>query len=121
MTAFHLYLYGPQQGPLETSFEEAESRLTGLPRLHFEPDGSFVWARDSGREQIYGMLYDAGGRIRYCELRGKCTQQTWRELCQAITGGAQEGIEILRLPGQVLQDLQSFEASCLVDDEREPG
>ena len=112
---FHLYLYGPQQGPLETSFEDAQSRLNELPKLHFEPDGSFVWVRESGRQQIFGMLYDAGGRIRYCELQGKCTLPTWRELCQAIAGGGQEGLEILRLPGRTLQDLQSFEASCVME------
>ena len=120
MTPFHLYLYGPNQGPIETSFEEAESRLTRLPKLYFEPDGSFVWTRQAGREQIYGMLYDASGQVRYCDLQGKCTQRTWRELCRAIAGGAVEGLEVLRLPDQRLQDLQTFEATCLIDSESSP-
>jgi hypothetical protein len=112
---FHLYLYGPGQGPIEASFEEAESRLNELPKLHFEPDGSFVWALESGRQQIFGMLYDAGGMIRYCELRGRCTLPTWRELCHAIAGAKQEGLEVLLLPGRRLQDLHSFEANCLAE------
>lgn len=117
MTPFHLYLYGPRQGPIHASFEAARSRLVKLPLLHFEPDGSFVWIRQSGREQIYGMLYDAAGQIQYCDLQGKCTLQTWRDLCLAITGGSEEGLEILRLPDQTLQNLQSFEAACLDDSD----
>ncbi len=115
MTPFHLYLYGPNQGPIESGFEEAQSRLTQLPLLHFEPDGSFVWIRQSGQEQIYGMLYDAEGKIRYCDLQGKCSRQTWRDLCQAITGGPVEGLEVLRLPERSLQDLQTFEAICMTE------
>ncbi len=111
--SFHVYLYGPQQGPIETSFEEAEARLSRLPKLHFEPDGSFVWARRQGSEQVFGMLYDAGGKLRYCDLRGHCDLAMWRELCRAIGGDQLKGLQVLRLPEQVLQDLQSFEADFL--------
>ncbi len=113
MLSFHIYLYGPQRGPIETSFEEAEARLTRLPKLYFEPDGSFVWARQQGSEQVFGMLYDAGGKLRYCDLRGHCHLATWRELCQAIGGDEISGLQVLRLPEQALQDLQSFEANFL--------
>ena len=109
--AFHLYLYGPDRGPIESSFEEAESRLAQLPLLHFEPDGSFVWIRDAGEQQIFGMIYDAGGRIQYCEIQGHCEYQTWKELHAAITGQSNPVIEVVRLPDQQLQELQLFEAS----------
>ena len=109
MTPFHLYLYGPQRGPIATSFEAAQARLEGLPKMYFEPDGSFVWARRAGQERVFGMIYDAEGMVQYCELQGQCSLETWRELCQAIVGGAREGLEVLLLPGQTLQDLQSFE------------
>jgi hypothetical protein len=110
MTPFHLYLYGPARGPLPSSFEQAESRLRQLPLLHFEPDGSFVWTRDSGRQQIDGMLYDAAGQIQYCVLQGRCTVETWKTLLKAIAGESQAGgLEVLRLPDRRLQDLQTFE------------
>jgi hypothetical protein len=118
MTPFHLYLYGPMRGPIPTSFEEAESRLSQLPLLHFEPDGSFVWTRDSGRQQIYGMIYDAAGRIQYCELRGECTRPTWKVVVDAISGAtAMEGLEVMLLPEQRLQDLQVFEAMLWPGDQ----
>ncbi|TWU58891.1 hypothetical protein Poly51_16710 [Rubripirellula tenax] len=107
---FHVYLYGRGREPIPTSFEASSSRLEGLPLLHFEPDGSFVWVRDGGGQQIYGMIYDAAGLIQYCELQGKCTLSTWVELRHAITGDpASDDLELMRLPEQKLQDLQSFE------------
>ena len=110
MTPFHLYLYGPMRGPIQSSFEEAESRLIELPLLHFEPDGSFVWIRDAGKQQIYGMVYDARGRIQYCELQGHCMHPTWKVLCEAIAGaGGLDDFEVMLLPEQRLQDLQTFE------------
>lgn len=116
MTPFHLYLYGPGQGPIDSSFEEAQERLSRLPGLYFEPDGSFAWMRQPGREEVYGILYDSGGQIRYCDLHGSCGQATWQELCQAIAGERAAGeLEILRLPERELQDLQTFASSCLTD------
>ena len=109
MTPFHLYLYGPSRGAIDSSFEELEGRLIMLPLLDFEPDGSFVWARDAGQLQIFGMVYDAEGMVRYCDLQGRCLYQTWRELCVAIAGGACDRLEVMSLPDRQLQDLQTFE------------
>ncbi len=107
---FHVYLYGENRKPIPTSFEEAAARLERLPLLYFEPDGSFVWAPDRGRQQVYGMIYDAAGQIHYCELQGKSSIETWTTLCEAITGLPQcRGLYLMRLPEQELQDLQSFE------------
>ncbi len=106
---FHLYLYGPNQGPIESSFEQAEARLNRLPKLHFEPDGSFVWALDEGRQQVFGMIYDAAERIQYCELRGCCSLTTWCELSNAIIGDRSDGHVILKLREGLLQDLPSFQ------------
>ena len=117
MTPFHLYLYGPFRGPIETSFEQAAQRLQQLPRLHFEPDGSFVWNRDSGRQQVFGMVYDAAGKVRYCDLQGHCDRQTWKELCQAITGDQCGDLQVMMLPDQRLQDLQSFEETLWPDNQ----
>ena len=110
MTEFHLYLYGPNKAPLPSSFEDAADRLQQLPRLYFEPDGSFVWALDGGKQQVFGMLYDAGGRLQYVELRGRCDASTWRTIVAAITPDEPAGWQVVRLPGQQLQDLQDFES-----------
>ena len=107
---FHLYLYGHDRGPLATSFESSMQRLEELPKLHAEPDGSFVWARSGGTEQVYGMLYDAGGLVQYCDMRGKCQRQTFRLLCEAVSGSDQfHRLETMCLPDSVWQDFQSFE------------
>jgi len=109
MNPFHIYLYGPEKGAIDTSFEAAEARLAKLELLHFEPDGSFVWIQNQGQQQIYGMLYDAGGQIRYAELQGKCQLQTWRRLIAAICGDSEQQLLVMRLPEREMQDLQSFE------------
>ena len=109
MTPFHIHLFGPQRGPINSSFEDAERRLKRLPLLHFEPDGSFVWIREAGAQQIYGMLYDAANRLRYCDLQGHCTYETWCELRDAIATSQQQDLEVMLLAENVLQDLQTFE------------
>ncbi|MEM1068582.1 MAG: hypothetical protein AAGI63_06790 [Planctomycetota bacterium] len=109
MPEFHLYLYGPSKGPIESSFEAAEERLKGLPKLYFEPDGSFVWALDEGRQQVFGMVYDAAGAIQYIELWGRCERITWQQIVHAATGSQSSHFEVLRLPDQRLQELQDFE------------
>jgi hypothetical protein len=110
MNPFHIYLYGPDKGAIESSFEDAETRLAQLELLHFEPDGSFVWIHDSGRQQLYGMLYDADGKIQYGEIQGKCHLATWKRLIDAICGVSDQELVVMRLPERRLQDLQSFEA-----------
>lgn len=121
MSDFHLYLYGPDQGPLASSFEQAEERLTALANLYFEPDGSFVWALEGGKQQVFGMIYDAAGQIQYTELRGSCRWSTWRQIIDAISGGKSFNGQVLQLPKQQLQELQSFESELwpAADRERE--
>ena len=112
MISFHLYLYGAGKGPLQASFEAVEKRLKRLNTLYFEPDGSFVLSREAGREQVFGMLYDAAGQLQYCDLRGNCGIETWKVVRTAILGENVADHEVLLIPSQKLQDLQSFE-SCL--------
>lgn len=113
MKPFHVHLLGPSGGPIPTSFEEAEGRLAGLDKLAFEADGSFVWARDGGQQQVFGMIYDARDTIQYCELRGHCELNTWRSVWQALVGDTLGVgmLQILVLPQGELQNLQSFEAT----------
>ena len=109
MNKFHIYLYGPLCGPIETSFENAASRLTRLEHLAFEPDGSFVYSRSRGEQQVFGMLFDAQARLRYAELRGHCDRETFQIVVLAICGNCEHDLTVMRLPMRQLQDLQSFE------------
>ena len=113
MKTFHVYLYGPNQGAIDSSFEEAQRRLSELDSLYMEPDGSFVWSMPGGGEQVFGMLYDAGGKIQYCDLQGCCSLTPWVALCEAIAGGPREGLVVAVLPEMRLQDLQRFEGNAL--------
>ena len=114
-SAFHLYLYGRDRGPIESSFEDAAARLVALPGLYFEPDGSFAWAPDSPDQQVFGMLYDAASKIQYAELRGSCQRETWRQLCIAIAGRKSAELLVLKLPDRHWYDLQSFQAELWPD------
>lgn len=118
MISFHLYLYGVSKGPLQSSFEAVEGRLRQLDAVYFEPDGSFVLSRESGSEQVFGMLYDAAGQLQYCDLRGNCGINTWKMVRNAILGEEVANHEVLLLPSQELKDLQSFE-NCLIKSQ--PG
>jgi hypothetical protein len=64
--------------PLPASFEEAGAALAALPRMFFEPDGSFVWRgagephAGGGGWQVDGVLYDRDGRVLFVEMNGAC-------------------------------------------------
>lgn len=87
MSAAHLRVFGgdgAEPAPLDCSFEEAERRLNALPRMFFEPDGSFVWRGESPQVfQWDGELYDAGGRVQHVELRGR-GGEALRQLLEAL-------------------------------------
>lgn len=108
MRAFALYLYGPRGGPLPASFEQSSARLQQLGRLYFEPDGSFTWAVElRRRQQVDGMLYDAGGQLQYVDLKGDCSLEAWQKLMGAIC--PESDLWVSRLRSGVLQPLQQFE------------
>ncbi len=71
---------------LPRSFEQAEVALASLPRLFFEPDGSFVWVADSAESawQVDGQLYDRDGRLVYVELKGHCPVAAFDRLLQTL-------------------------------------
>jgi hypothetical protein len=73
--------------PLEISFEEAAERLSALPRLFLEPDGSFVWVGDDSQKhrwQIDGVLWDGGHRLHHVELKGCCPGTAFDQLLHAL-------------------------------------
>jgi len=70
---------------LGKSFEEAAATLSALPRLFFEPDGSFVWVSTvESPWQVEGWLYDRDGRLLYVELKGTCPRAAFDDLLRAF-------------------------------------
>ncbi|HTQ38543.1 MAG TPA: hypothetical protein VMJ32_05920 [Pirellulales bacterium] len=68
------------------SFEQAGAALEKLERLHFEPDGSFVWVsgRDELAWQIDGNLFDRSGRLLFVDLKGTCPSRQFDQLLAAF-------------------------------------
>jgi hypothetical protein len=100
------------QTPLPVTFEEAEAAFTKIPRLYFEPDGSFGWfaAPDQARWEIGGMLYDRGDRLMYAELNGACPAAEFRRLLDAL-GCSREPLVVQLIERAIFLDAEEF---CLL-------
>lgn len=72
--------------PFDVTFDDAGDRLSALPRMFFEPDGSFVWRgeRDGRTWQVDGNLYDGGGRLQYVDLKGECPSDEFDRILTAL-------------------------------------
>jgi hypothetical protein len=97
------------QTPLPLTFEEAEAALAQIPRLYFEPDGSFGWFAppDQARWEIGGMLYDRGDRLMYAELNGGCPAAEFRQVLQAL-GGSREPLVVQLIEQALFLDAEEF-------------
>lgn len=71
---------------LPVTFEQAGEALAKLPRLYFEPDGSFVWVSSSGDPhwQVDGNLFDREGRLLFVDLKGSCPPEQFDQLLAAF-------------------------------------
>jgi len=68
---------------MSASFEEAIDALEMLPRLHAEPDGSFVFVspgESPSRWQLDGVLHDLAHRLVGVELKGTCPLEQLEQL-----------------------------------------
>jgi hypothetical protein len=76
---FHVNLFGE---PFACTWEDAAAALEALPRMIFEPDGSWIWSGGSGSErwQVDGHLFDFADRLHRVELRGACPPAAFNEL-----------------------------------------
>ncbi len=70
----------------ERSFEETGEALAQLPRMFFEPDGSFVWVTEEhhDRRQVDGVLLDRDGRLMYVDVVGRCAPGELDSLLTAV-------------------------------------
>ncbi len=76
---FHVNLFGE---PFHCTWEDAAAALEALPRMIFEPDGSWIWSGGVGPErwQIDGHLFDFDGRLHRVELHGVCPPEAFDQL-----------------------------------------
>ncbi len=132
MKPFHIYLYGPSRdgvvanehhgvaspqtpasetGPFQTSFEQASQRLEVIDGISLEPDGSFGFVADAGKERLFGMLYDAGDRLQYVDLQAELSFDHWRKIVEAVCGPGEvlATLTVLQLPDRSLKTFQQFE------------
>jgi hypothetical protein len=100
MLHFHANLFAsPREAAFACTWEDAAERLQQLPRMLFEPDGSFVLSGndETRRWQVDGHLFDFAGRLQRVELRGECPAAVYDELLRCIGWPAQTiEFELLR-------------------------
>jgi len=85
---FHVHLFAASPGEsFAVTWEQAAAELERLPRMIFEPDGSFVVTgddRDGRRWQVDGHLFDFAGRLYRVELHGGCPAAEFDRLLRCI-------------------------------------
>jgi hypothetical protein len=89
---FHVNVFSREDaGGLGVTWEDAAAMLERLPRMIFEPDGSFVISGGVGpaRWQVDGHLFDFDGRLHRMELRGQCPPNAFDGLLECIGWPAQ--------------------------------
>ncbi len=89
-----------QATPLGVSFEQAANALELFPRMHVEPDGSFVWVsslEEEAASQVDGNLYDRDGSLIAIDLKGTCGQTQLSRLFDVFRADSRElMIELVR-------------------------
>ena len=88
MYRFHVNIFAdPKEASFAVTWEEAAAALERLPRMIFEPDGSFVVSGDdeAGRRwQVDGHLFDFAGRLHRYELHGYCPVAAFDGLLRCV-------------------------------------
>jgi hypothetical protein len=85
---FHVNIFAdPKEASFAVTWEEAAAALERLPRMIFEPDGSFVVSGndETGRRwQVDGHLFDFAGRLHRYELHGYCPAAVFDGLLSCV-------------------------------------
>jgi len=88
MLCFHVNLFAaPRSATFDCTWEDAAARLDAMPRMIFEPDGSFVVSGNDElgqRWQVDGHLFDFSGRLQRVELHGACPAIVFDDLLRCI-------------------------------------
>lgn len=112
---FHVNLFGD---PFTCTWEQAAAALEALPRMIFEPDGSWILsggARED-RWQVDGHLFDFDGRLHRVELHGCCPVEDFDHLLHCF-GWPDQELQFERvIEGDRLTEAE-FRAEVLVESE----
>lgn len=101
MYHFHVNLFAdPKEASFACTWEDAAMLLEQLPRMIFEPDGSFVVSGGADRKEragassppsetsvlwhVNGHLFDFAGRLHRLELHGQCPPESFDALLRCI-------------------------------------
>jgi hypothetical protein len=96
--------------PLPVTWEYAAEHLAALPRMIFEPDGSFVWSGDfEGRRwQVDGHLFefhfDNEPKLHRLELHGECPVDIFDTLLKCVDWPASQIVFELVMEGVALDE-----------------
>lgn len=84
---FHVNVFAEsREAGFASTWEDAATLLEQLPRMIFEPDGSFVVSggvRET-RWQVDGHLFDFAGRLHRLELHGNCPPESFDSLLRCV-------------------------------------
>ncbi len=98
------------------SYECLAKRLSAVPRLFIEPDGSFVWVASADpARSISGQITDDGQQVVALELRGRCQ---WEEMTLILRelGWPEAKLVFQLLPWAVLVKTACFRAAGFAEN-----
>jgi len=115
MLNFHVNLFGQ---PYSTTWEQAAAELRSLPRMIFEPDGSWIWSGGVGptRWQIDGHLFDFDDRLHRVELHGHCPSESFDRLLTCFGWPETKLIFEQVLEGTTLQEAEFRQHAACEND-----
>ena len=83
MYKFHVNLFGQ---PVSCTWEAAAEKLQQLPRMIFEPDGSWIFSGGAHAThwQVDGHLFDFENCLHRVELHGACPPEEFDQLLRCF-------------------------------------
>lgn len=116
---FHVNIFAePREASFACTWEDVAAILAGLPRMIFEPDGSFVLTgndSDGRRWQVDGHLFDFASRLHRLELHGQCPPESFDELLLSV-GWPRQPLKFELVRSGVTVDESAFRRSALAED-----
>ncbi len=116
MLHFYVNVFGH---PFPITWEQAAESLEALPRMIFEPDGSWIWSGDAGadRWQIDGHLFDFEDRLHRVELHGQCPPEAFDRLLSCL-GWPQSELTFEQVLEGTTLDEKEFRQIALIPQEK---
>ncbi|WP_173403121.1 hypothetical protein [Rhodopirellula sallentina] len=120
--SFQAYVYQGEGQPIGGTLEQVAERMTALPGLFFEWDGSLTWANQAGGWQIDATVFDDGTQVQYVDLHGRAATKEGCDLMNQRLNdlfdawGDPAELRLMRLPDRRWQDLQQFAKESLSSD-----